>query len=98
MFAPDPNAPTGGPFAHASAALLAAFVATLDTTSATVARPPAPRVDPLEWGPPPLEYFEPARPVQGFGGIACIGPAPHPRAPRRPVITRPRLYRVQSRA
>lgn len=39
-----------------------------------------------------------ARRAWTFGGSACIDPTPHPRAPRRPVISRPRLYRVQSRA
>lgn len=39
-----------------------------------------------------------ARRAWTFGGSACIGPAPQSRAPRRRVIARPRLYRVQSSA
>jgi hypothetical protein len=51
------------------------------------------------WDDPYREYFEQlaARPVQGFGGIACIDPAPLPRRPRDMRRVPRRRYRVQAR-
>jgi hypothetical protein len=48
---------------------------------------------------PYREYFEQlaARPVQGFGGIACVDPAPAPRRPHDPRRVPRRRYRVQAR-